>query len=64
MSEFDIREHHFSDHNLSHDGDTLNLETEEWSYYYDANVSTDIQINREDVIALAKHFRLTQEDLV
>ena len=63
--EFDITQHEFSDSNITHDGDTLNITHEQWGGFLDGySVETlYLEFNKQDAIAIAKHFNLTAEDL-
>ncbi len=66
MSEEDSTKHEFFDSRITHDGDTLNVEYEQWSGNYCDGYSTEtlyLDITKKDVIALANHFNLTADDL-
>tara|TARA_R110000851_G_scaffold187318_1_gene337169 strand:+ start:60460 stop:60636 length:177 start_codon:yes stop_codon:yes gene_type:complete len=58
MSDFDIREHDFSD------GTIIDI-TKELDYLHIQmnDEYMEFTVDKNDAIALAKHFKLTQEDL-
>lgn len=62
---FDITQHEWSDERLSHDGDTLNVEYEFCSGQLDSYEVDflNLELRKKDAIAIAKHFKLTAEDL-
>lgn len=65
MSGVDITEYEFTDSRLEHDGDNLIVEYEEWSGHLGGYSTSGLylDLNKKDVIALAKHFNLTVDDL-
>lgn len=61
---FDITQHEFSDERLSFSGDTLDADVGCCAYYDDSIAEViNYDFNKTDAIAIAKHFKLTAEDL-
>ena len=67
MSKFDITKHEFSDSRFEHDGGTLNLLCDESGWGVSLKEcdykALYLDFNKQDAIAMAKHFELTAEDL-
>ena len=65
QQQFDITKYEFSDSRLSFECDNLLITHQEWMCHTSGYAEVEIyaDISKQDAIALAKHFKLTEGDL-